>query len=111
MHEYFMFQFTLFLHHFFTLLLLGKMPTSAPDRANLMGASPDLGCDKMYCDARDSIHMYQQILAGPTENWHQINQMRQGIPNYVPWTFSVGQSPIFFQNSTILGSIFQSPKN
>ena len=22
------------------------------------------GCDNMYCDARDSIHLYQKVLAG-----------------------------------------------
>eukprot|EP00435_Cladocopium_sp_Y103_P036836 s1384_g9.t1 len=41
-----------------------------------------LGCGNMYCDARDSIHLYQKILTGPTSDWHLINDMRHGIPNY-----------------------------
>lgn len=41
-----------------------------------------LGCDNMYCDARDSIHLYQKTLAGPTSEWYKIDDMRYGIPNY-----------------------------
>lgn len=48
----------------------------------------DLGCDSMYCDARESIREYQKILAGPTSEWYKINDMRAGIPNYE--TASVG---------------------
>ena len=47
-----------------------------------------LGCDMMYCDSRLTVRKYQQILTGPTENWHLIHDMRDEVPDFK--TASVG---------------------
>ena len=47
---------------------------------------PDFGLNFWNTLRWDKLQSFAPSLAGPTSEWHKINDMRHGIPNYVPWS-------------------------